>query len=747
MRRSLLFTLMNLFSLMAVAQPKLNAYNVIWNNPSPHSGGSMPIGNGDIGANVWQTPDGKLHLLLSKTDSHSEIGRLLKIGKVDIDFQPSFSQPDSFRQELVVEQGLIRIYLKKGMHSLSLTCRADANHPAIFVDGQSNRPLSVQVRQYNWRKQSRLLTGIERHSGYGVTFRNEPFPSETDTVLTVKDNLAWCHENKSSIWQMTLDNQNISDFAEHSSDPLLNQRFGALVSGDKFITKQLQLLETAGAQRNFQLQVTVHKSKTDDAAQWLSHIQERSKAIQSQPGKGLLLEHTKWWKNFWNRHYLIVESERNPDTTFRITQAYLLQRYMNACAGRGALPIKFNGSIFTTDLNEPIGNGKKGFDADYRDWGGNYWFQNTRLMYWTMYHSGDADLMKPFFEMYLKALPLATFRTQKYFGHGGAYFTETLTPWGSYLIDNYGWDRKGKKDGVSDNMYIRYYWQGGLELSTMMTEYLRFFGDTTYFNNHLYPFIKEIFTFYKEHYPRDKQGKLYIYPAQSLETFQEGISNPTPEIAGLQQNLRTLINLKNLLRDTGFLPTCRQLLKELPELPIGDSAGKKYILAGSDLGPKSNIENPELYTIFPYKLFGMGKPNLKLAQHTYDLRSFKNNNGWTQDALQAALIGRAEEARQMVTNRFLTKHRGSRFPVFWGPNYDWVPDQDHGSVAMIALQYMLLQYQEDELLLLPAWPADWNASFKMHTPGNDRIEGRYDAKKGLTLTHKPKGLRITYPVK
>ena len=32
-----------------------------------------------------------------------------------------------------------------------------------------------------------------------------------------------------------------------------------------------------------------------------------------------------------------------------VSRSYTLQRYMNACAGRGAYPIKFNGSIFTVD--------------------------------------------------------------------------------------------------------------------------------------------------------------------------------------------------------------------------------------------------------------------------------------------------------------------------------------------------------------------------------------------------------------
>ena len=47
-------------------------------------------------------------------------------------------------------------------------------------------------------------------------------------------------------------------------------------------------------------------------------------------------------------------------------------------------------------------------DPDFRRWGGpGFWFQNQRLIYWPMVAAGDFDLMRPWFEMYWQALPLA----------------------------------------------------------------------------------------------------------------------------------------------------------------------------------------------------------------------------------------------------------------------------------------------------------------------------------------------------
>ena len=50
-----------------------------------------------------------------------------------------------------------------------------------------------------------------------------------------------------------------------------------------------------------------------------------------------------------------------------VTQACTIQRWINACGGRGGFPIKFNSSIFVVE--------SKDFDADYRRWGGCYWWQ------------------------------------------------------------------------------------------------------------------------------------------------------------------------------------------------------------------------------------------------------------------------------------------------------------------------------------------------------------------------------------
>jgi len=411
-----------------------------------------------------------------------------------------------------------------------------------------------------------------------------------------------------------------------------------------------------------------------------------------------------------------------------VTRGYALQRFISACAGRGAMPIKFNGSLFTVDA--------LGYDADYRRWGGMYWFQNTRLPYWPMLAAGDFDLMQPLLRMYCDALPLASDRCRTYFGHGGAYFPETMHFWGTPANCDYRWKREGLPVHLLNNPYIKYYFDGAVELGLMMLDFFACTRDERMLKEKLLPFIDAIVTFYDEHYERDDSGRLRVHPSQALETWQDA-TNPLPVVAGLGFLLDRLLALPEGMAPAGRCAAWERLRGELPPLPRGEKDGAGILLPAERFDLLRNQETPELYAIFPYRLFGVGKDELEVARRTFAQRRIKANRGWSQDPIQAALLGLTGEARAMVAARFATKDPGSRFPAFWGPNFDWIPDQDHGGVACMALQTMLLQADGRRIILLPAWPKEWDADFRLHAPLRTTLEGKVRNGKVVELAVTP----------
>ncbi len=723
------------------AQTDVSHYNVIWDSPSQNSSGSMPLGNGDIGLNAWVEKNGDLLFYISKTDAWSGNGRLLKLGRVRVRLNPNpLKKNDSFRQTLSLKDATIRIEAGQGNDSIELLLWADANAPIVHIQANGQKPFEIETKLESWRNEIREMTSErEKFSAYGIS--SAPFPIRVmpDRTIETKDNrIVWYHRNESSIWGPTLELQGLQTFRAHAQDPLLHRTFGGAIEGDGFIKRDNTTLISKQPNQEFAITIHLLTAQTDTAEDWLAQLDD-SIHNNKQPLPESRKQHEVWWEQFWNRSWIHITSEKEPDIAFRVSQGYALQRFITACAGRGAFPIKFNGSIFTVDALEK----DEKFDADYRRWGGPYWFQNTRLPYWPMLNCGDFEMMQPLFAMYLAGLPLAKERTQIYFGHEGAFFPETMYFWGAYANDNYGWDREGKHPSYVDNRYIRWYWSNNLELLALMLDYYDFSGDDRFLTYDFLPFSDEVLTFFDKHYKRDEQGKLHFEPAQALETWHDAV-NPTPEIAGLRWVLERLNRLPDIYRNNTRRALWKHLRDDLPGLPKATENGQTYILPAEKFENLSNSENPELYAIFPYRLFGIGKPNVDIARLTFEKRRVKRTGGWTQDPIQAALLGLNDIAKEYTTQNFKTHDPGSRFPAFWGPNFDWVPDQDHGGVSMIALQKMLMQTDDGSIRLFPAWPKTWDVEFKLHAPDNTTVEGVCQAGQltGLKVTPDKKRLTI-----
>jgi hypothetical protein len=148
------------------------------------------------------------------------------------------------------------------------------------------------------------------------------------------------------------------------------------------------------------------------------------------------------------------------------------------------------------------------------------------------------------------------------------------------------------------------------------------------------------------------------------------------------------------------------------------------VTPGETYSSVHNAENTELYAIFPYLNYTClsGSDDRETALNTWRHRGHPEDGGWQQNVIQAPLLGLAQEAKQMEISRSRGTAPGYRFPAFFGPNYDWTPDQDHASNMLTGLQRMLMQCQGKRIVLLPAWPKDWNCHFKLHAPGNTTVE-------------------------
>jgi hypothetical protein len=485
----------------------------------------------------------------------------------------------------------------------------------------------------------------------------------------------------------------------------------------------------------------------------------------AEDGPAALARTSASWQKFWKRSYVNtgsgpvtrigVPENAHPvrigvdsQSSMTVGKAHTLQRYMQACAGRSIYPIKFNGSIFTVEP-KPMGINA---NPDWRRWGDCHWWQNVRMPYHAMQAAGDFDLMMPLFDTFERIRPYAEARTKLYFKAEGCFFTETMTIWGAYPNCDYGWDRTGKQPGEMVNMYVRHVWNQGLELTGLMLDYYDHTEDQAFLKGRLLPMATSVLKYFDTRFRKDAEGRVIIDPTQSVETYWYDVINDTPNVAGLNDVSARLCALPETLTSPAQRKFFAHMKAAAPVIPIEDAqlGGKpvRRIAVAQKYNPKrSNCENPELFPIWPFRLFGLERPMLEEARNAYRLRGSHNDVGWGYDGNAAALLGMTDEAARILKVRISNSNAAYRWPATWGPNFDWLPDQCHGGNLMASVNYMLLQHSGDKILLLPAWPKDWDVSFKLHAPRQTTVEVVYRGGKIEKLDVLPKERRkdITLP--
>lgn len=223
---------------------------------------------------------------------------------------------------------------------------------------------------------------------------------------------------------------------------------------------------------------------------------------------------------------------------------------------------------------------------------------------------------------------------------------------------------------------------------------------------------------------------LIFYPATACETYKAAY-NPASTVSGLRAVIKRILQI-NPPYAVGNASYYQGLLGRIPATPLRVQQGHITIAPAEAYARIQNVEIPQLYPVFPWHEYGLGLPNLSYAIDTYmydvETQDFHDYAGWKQDAIWLADMGLTEMAKN-VTMLKLQDSKINRFPTFWGPGFDWTPEMDTGGSGMIALQEMLMQTYGNEsrtIRLLPAWPVDWSADFKLAAPFKTTVEGRVE---------------------
>jgi len=724
-------------------QKRMERYNVIWNTPSKDPSGVMPLGNGDIAAGVYAIENGDLYLLLAKNDAYNWRGDIYKTGRIRVSLDPNpFQSGKPFRQTLDLATGSIKI--EAG--DVEIRIWADANRPVYHIDIDSPSEITVKAKPELWeRLQGGVFFGMREED------RVPAKPEEIENVIYRGQNVLWYYTvGDKSAYPEDLEYYDVVHMAEKFEDPFRFNTFGNLLTSPDLIRNKNSL---EGKGRSFNIHIHARTMKAPEVDAWIE-------AIEGQAARTINIrqdwqDHLKWWSNFWNRSWIIASdntvapefrekfegeptldgNRKEPDGAALVAQSYNVFRFLMACQSRGEIQAKFNGGLFTQQLRVSSPERRlmptKQEDGtwltheDDRLWGRRFTFQNQRLLYWPLLRSGDFDMIQPFFNYYWHLLPMRKAITKAWFGHSGAYYRENIEPTGAERdCGRTGKPLKVKPgENKGQGYYHSFYFTSGLEIVAMMIDYVLHTNDKAFREDVLVPFSREVLLFFDEHYQRDDNGKLRLDPAMVLEAYWIAI-NPAPDVAGLRYALDQLLAMEAGTSQDRVI--WNRFRNEIPEIPMQVIDGRLAIAPADKWEMKRNAENGELYPVFPFRLFGLGFGTEDIVDWTMKYRSNKNAFGhrcWTQDQIHWAYAGNAAEAADGLVHRFRAASTQCRFPLYGREGPDSCPDLDHFGSGSIALQRMLVQEANGKILLLPAWPANWDVDFRQHLTGGAVISG------------------------
>jgi len=119
-------------------------------------------------------------------------------------------------------------------------------------------------------------------------------------------------------------------------------------------------------------------------------------------------------------------------------------------------------------------------------------------------------------------------------------------------------------------------------------------------------------------------------------------------------------------------------------------------------------------------------PEFEYAKNVWDLKISDehkvNYASWRPGGIMGANLLLTDYSRDHILKKLGNSRQ--RFPTFWGPGHDWVPDHNWGGSGMIGLQEMLLQEKAGKIHLFPAWPTEWDVDLKLHASGNTIVEAQ-----------------------
>ena len=780
MRRSCFFAIVATFAFLAAAswppaafadadidyEALVSQSNLIYDHPRPAIE-SQCVGNGVMGTMVWTSP-GAVHLQINRTDlfpvnkhhkfaaKANPIDQWNGCAKIDIELgDDPFGGSGSFQQRLDLYNAEESI----AGNDVRLRCFVSSTMDVMVVEVDDLRPtplpMTIVVSMWSERGPQPVRHDDPHPSSKGYHQASFEFLPDTNRVTVVQRfdeyfdpiyQLKDYHCRSAVAIQVT---GSPSTIAEDSP-----QRW--VIKAPAQAGKRRILIASAGSFSNDD-RVGAVASGLLDAVASLSY-----EALRSQ--------HVDFWHRFWRRTFVDLSSADDTAEFWEHVRHWLL--YYMTSSSRGHYPPKWNGSIFTVDGNA-------------RQWGSQYWVWTTESHYWPLIASESIDLTDPFFNMYVAQLDDAYTAGRQRWNADGAYYPETAPFDGCVALPNdaakqvYNVARRVQpntevspltkafgryEEHLQQLLYyegamghITHQHQSGSRLALAAWWRYRHTGDDAWLASHAYPLLKGTAELYRHYATKLDDGLYHILASHCLEEFwcvDDAISN----VAAIRSTVPLAIRAAEILDvDAELRALWQTFMEKTTPYHMGDEPRAKALTGGTladDVWAAGllnirdgshNREDVWLTPLFPYEDWTLETQDPKMdaiAQRTVDLATSMKAilNGAKYGTVIRSPIAMARAGRGASLPEVLKSYYASFNPYvngrssFEGRTAESI---EHLGILTTTLQESLLQSVpprpgEPEIVrVFPAWPRQWNASFRLSARGGFLVSAAID--KGTVL--------------
>ncbi|MFD0671139.1 glycoside hydrolase family 95-like protein [Cohnella sp. GCM10027633] len=646
----------------------LSKHDLVFNAPVTDPKSGATVGNGKVGAQVWNTAGG-LTMQVSGVDASQQ--GFASQGLVNLYANPGF------------DAGYTTYQQRLNLYDGTVTTKYDGNRTITIMGQPNSEVIGIHVED------SRAgVTGVSLDlslwdvSGFGGG--DVPDIHTWRTVSTFAD-------------------PTVAGLSRGQTDA---NKFGytlaATVEGASFSTQTVDA-------RKVRLNIAPSSSYTI----WIANtsrlnapsnnsVNQAKTLLTNVKNAGYattLANYKNWWHAFWGKSF-VQYSNASGDADY-MENIYYLSTYMIAAGGYGNYPFHFINGVFS-GVN----------DNDSSKWSNAYWYWNQRDIYNSFLASNHADMMNNFNNLYARNYNALKSYTMTRYGIDGIWVPETM-----------GWD--GNARGTINSDFVNDTMSTGAEAALNMYAQYKYTNDAAYLSNVAYPFMREAAKFYvgKLSYNAGT-GQYYMASSNAHETYWD-VQNAITDLAAVRSLFPKAIQVSQSLGVDATLRTQWQnVLNNLAPYPLDPADPNKYFPHTPPASQIRNGENVVLELLWPYDVSGIGAPDYQKLVNNFNSRIFTYGAIWDPGAIQAARLGlgnAAYDGMKTMLQRYQTLPNGR--------TNDTNGEFEYLGVHLSAINESLLQSYNDKIRIFPALPNDtaFNAKFTLLARGGFLVSSEKEA--------------------